>query len=184
MNATASIGLRLTAICASAALVLGLANAAAAPLIAANRQAELKAVLSAMGGAAGLEERVRNNQYVRTWQAVKDARGRPAGYVMRLTGTGHGGDMQLLAGFSPAGEIMGAKLLDSAETPGLGKMAEKPEYFKKFMGSGAVRPVPTRKSQLARADADSVSGATLTFSGIGKALEAGSGLAKTLGGKK
>ena len=62
----------------------------------------------------------------------------------------------------------------NAETPGLGKEAENPSYMEMFIGHGGEEDVPTGTSDLEPAEADAVSGATLTFLGIARALEAGS----------
>ena len=56
--------------------------------------------------------------------------------------------------------------------------------MKKFIGSGADKPVPTVKTQLPQQEADAVSGATITFTAVAQALEAGSSFAKNLGGSK
>jgi electron transport complex protein RnfG len=54
----------------------------------------------------------------------------------------------------------------------------------KFKGTGADKPVPVKKTMLESADADAVTGATITFTGVSKALEYGSEFAKKLGGQK
>ena len=66
----------------------------------------------------------------------------------------------------------------------LGKKAENAEYMNKFKGTGADKPVPVKKTMLEAADADAVTGATITFTGVSKALEYGSEFAKKLGGQK
>ncbi len=71
--------------------------------------------------------------------------------------------------------------MDNQETPGLGKEAENPEYMKKYIGTGEDSPVPVRKSQLSQEDADAITGASITFMGIGKALASASDYAKKEG---
>jgi hypothetical protein len=83
-------------------------------------------------------------------------------------------DMQILAGYRGDGEVFSAVLMQNAETPGLGKEAENPSYMEMFIGHGGEGDVPTSTSELESAEADAVSGATLTFLGIARALEAGS----------
>jgi electron transport complex protein RnfG len=90
--------------------------------------------------------------------------------------------MTMLAGYTIEGEVIGVQLLDNAETPGLGKKAEEPGYMDKFIGTGADSSIPTRKSDLAPAQADAVSGSTITFSGIANALVDGSQFAEQQGG--
>jgi Na+-translocating ferredoxin:NAD+ oxidoreductase subunit G len=169
------IGLRLAVICTVAALVLASVNMVTAPVIEANRARALQEALERLVGDAPVGERrdvpEQESEAVRGYYPVD---GGSEGYVLELVGNGYGGDMQILAGFRPDGELFSATLMANTETPGLGKEAERPGYMEKFVGHGDDDPVPTRVSELEPEEADSVSGATLTFIGIARALEAGS----------
>ena len=70
-----------------------------------------------------------------------------------------------------------ARLMSNTETVGFGKKAENPSYMEIFKGYGDDEPVPATKADLGP-DVDVVSGATVTFSGITKALDLGSDLVK------
>ena len=94
-----------------------------------------------------------------------------------------GGDMELLVSIAADGEIRSVALMDNLETPGLGKEAEKPEYMEKYIGTGSDRPVPLYKQQLTQKQADSISGASITFMGLAQALIAGSDYVKEQLGK-
>jgi electron transport complex protein RnfG len=94
---------------------------------------------------------------------------------------GYAGDMNIIAGYAMDGELFSAILMENQETPGLGKKAERPEYMEKYIGHGAEQPVPSRKDQLPQKQAEAITGATITFRGIGEALQAGSQFVKTLG---
>ncbi len=169
------IGLRLAVICTVAALILALVNSVTAPVIEANRAKALQEALSQLVGDAPVGERQsvpeEESEVVQGYYPVD---GGSEGYILELVGGGYGGDMQILAGFRPDGEVFAAKLMQNTETPGLGKEAERPSYMEKFVGHGGDNPVPTGASQLEPEEADSVSGATLTFIGIARALETGS----------
>ena len=119
--------------------------------------------------------------------------------------------MKILGAYRPDGAVFSARLLDNAETPGLGKKAESPVYMNKFKGTGAGddKPVPTSKEMLktdqgaakqemkqaltfrtwflggdAGGGTDAISGATITFLGVSKALAEGSRYVRTeLGGR-
>lgn len=106
--------------------------------------------------------------------------GEAGGYILQLTGTGYGGEMSLLAGFYPGGEVFAAQLMENQETPGLGKKAEDPAYMGKFLGTGGERPVPTGRTELPPAEADAITGATITFLGVARALESGSGFVRDI----
>ena len=58
-----------------------------------------------------------------------DASGKDLGAAVESTTMGFGGDLKVLVGFNPAGEILGYTLLAHAETPGLGAKADK--WFQK-----------------------------------------------------
>ena len=171
----AGIGLRLAAICTVAALILALVNTVTAPAIEANRQEALRQALRQLVGDAPVDDRQavpeEESEVVRGYYPVD---GGSEGYVVELVGSGYGGDMQILAGYRPDGELFSAVLMANAETPGLGKEAENPSYMEMFIGHGGEEDVPTGTSDLEPAEADAVSGATLTFLGIARALEAGS----------
>ena len=101
---------------------------------------------------------------------------------MKVTGKGYAGDMNILAAISLEGEILSSVLMENLETPGLGKQAEKPSYMKMFIGTGKDSVIPFRKTHLSTSDADSITGASITFTGIGKALNKASEFVRQIGG--
>ena len=172
------ISLKLGLICAVAALFLGLVNAVTAPRIEKIREERLLKALAdvAGGGRIGEYREVTDHQVVEGSYDLS-LNGNKA-YILRLLGTGYGGDMLILASFDIRGKILASKLMENSETPGLGKEAEKPEYMEIFQGRGDREDIPLRKNQLPSAAADGISGATVTFSGIAAALDAGSDFIK------
>lgn len=60
---------------------------------------------------------------------VKDAQGSNLGAAVESTTMGFGGDLKVLVGFNPEGQILGYTLLEHAETPGLGAKAD--QWFQK-----------------------------------------------------
>jgi electron transport complex protein RnfG len=109
--------------------------------------------------------------------------GQSTGMLLELEGSGYSGEMKILARYEEDGTIRAVRLMDNTETPGLGKKAENPAYMEKFLGTGsAATPVPVRKDMLQTGDADAVTGATITFLGISKALAEGAEYAATAAG--
>jgi electron transport complex protein RnfG len=179
------IGGKLAVICAVAAVVLGLVNAVTAPAIVENRERALAEGLAAITSQSGLSGPAVGDPVPVAEGAVAypiTSGAEVSGYVMQLTGTGYGGDMQLLAGYYPDGELFAAQLMENQETPGLGKKAETAAYMQKFIGSGATIPVPVSKSDLPASEADAITGATITFIGVGRALSDGSDQVRALAG--
>ncbi len=183
MKNLAAIGGRLGIICAVAALVLGLVNSITEPKIAEIKMKKLHEALAAVApaGEIGVEVVLEDNEEISGYYPITDG-GSPVGYVLNVKAAGYAGDMKVLASFTAAGEVVDARLMENQETPGLGKEAEKPSYMTKYIGTGVDTAVPVRKGQLPQAEADAISGATITYMGIGKALEIGSAFVKTLGG--
>jgi electron transport complex protein RnfG len=169
-------GVKLFAICAVAALALGAVNSVTEPKIAQYKIEQLRQALSELtpGATTGDAVSVPSNPTVLTRYPVLED-GKEVGSVLDLVGTGYGGDLRILARYAGSGELLAARLMEDDETPGLGKKAENPEYMKMFLGAGtAEKPIPTRKAMLPAAQADAITGATITFLGVSKALAEGS----------
>ena len=66
---------------------------------------------------------------------TEDASGKSLGAAVESTTGGFGGDLKVLVGFNPAGDILGYTILQTAETPGLGAKAEA--WFQKD-GKGCI----------------------------------------------
>lgn len=180
MTATMEKAGKLALICAISAILLGFVNSMTEPAIAERKAAELKAALSALleKGSPGAREELLDAGSLTARYPVEGA----GGWILESIGKGYGGDMKILASYDDQGTILDVVLMDNAETPGLGKKAEKPEYMDKFRGTGgSAVPVPVAKDAL---DApDSVSGATITFVGIALPLQEGSDYVQSLGDK-
>jgi Na+-translocating ferredoxin:NAD+ oxidoreductase RnfG subunit len=186
MSGVAGTGGRFTLICVGAALILGLINALIAPVIRARGERDFQGILRSLVGddIVGPSKRAENVPGVRLFYPVRDKAGKTVSVIVDLQGEGYGGEFTLVAVYKRNGEILSAKLLQNMETTGMGKKAESAEYMKKFARTGAEKPVPLRKAQLKPEDAQAVSGATMTFFGIARALERGSKFVQTLGDLK
>ncbi len=175
----------LLLICAVSAFLLAVINAITAPVIEEqNIQARLRALTAVSGGMEiGEEVAVTDNKTISYYIDLSE-NGNLLGYIVGLVGVGYGGEMTIVASYSLDGAVQYAQLLAHTETPGLGSKAEERGYMDKFTDTGATKPVPTTKAMLADSDAQAVSGSSVTFTAIAKALEAGSGFVKQLGGVK
>jgi electron transport complex protein RnfG len=206
-----------------AALSLGIINQFTSGVIKTRIENDKKAVIKTLvtEGSIGSMVDVRE-QVVQAYYPVEKY-GQIIAYILELHGTGYGGDIKILAAYSPNGKILAAQLTEHNETPGLGDKAKEPVYMHKFVGTGAGEPVPVSKEMLAKrakasasaasaasaarpsfgrpqynsltewlfgkvaateAQTDSVSGATITFLGVSRALEAGAYYVKTVRGGK
>ena len=179
MKEMANKALRLGIIGAAAALLLAVVNNFTEPVIAERRTRELTEALTvlAAGGIPGAVETEPAPGVPQRWP-IKGGKG----WILELTGTGYGGPMTIVASYDTGGTVMVARLMGNNETVGFGKKAEDSSYMKIFVGTGGNRPVPRTKADLGT-DADTVAGATVTFSGITDALRTGSELVQEWEGR-
>ena len=202
---------RLTLICAAAAFILGIVNIVTEPVIIERKRIEKEKALKALSdgdhvgeiqlpansdvlhnqlmasliehGVIGSGDEIDEKELITSIYPV-DKNGEITKYILQLEGNGYGGKMILLAVFSLDGSFVKAKLMENNETPGLGKKAEDSLYYNMFEEKGTSEdPVPVSKRALSDSAAEAISGSTITFNGISKALALGSDYVKLLGGK-
>ncbi|MDD3903899.1 MAG: FMN-binding protein [Sphaerochaeta sp.] len=175
----------LLTICAVCAFALGWTNSITSPVIARqeieNKNKALQAVSN--GWEIGEQKEVAGESFV-TYMIPLTSAGKTSGYIVGLKGAGYGGELTLVGSYTIEGELLFAQMLTNSETPGLGKKSENEGYMDKFKGTGATSVVPTTKDMLSDSDAAAVSGSSVTFSAVAKAIKGGSDYVKTLGGAK
>ena len=93
---------------------------------------------------------------------TKDAHGNELGAAVESTTGGFGGDLKVLVGFDPEGNILGYTLLEHAETPGLGAKADK--WFQKgekgdIIGKSPAEPLTVSKDG---GQVDAITASTIT----------------------
>ncbi|MDC7246269.1 MAG: FMN-binding protein [Sphaerochaetaceae bacterium] len=185
MKNFAKIGITLALIASIAAAALAFINSVTAPRIAAYDAMVVEMTLKEVAHdyAIGDKRTIDDDGTVTAVHPLTDSEGATAGYILSLTGNGYGGPFTMMASYLADGTVVDARLLTNSETPGLGKKAENPSYMEKFQGTGNDNPVPQKKDELSKEDADAVGGSTITFTGVSKTLAYGSAYVKELGGK-
>ena len=93
---------------------------------------------------------------------VTVAQGQDLGAAVESTTGGFGGDLKVLVGFDPEGNILGYTLLEHAETPGLGAKADK--WFQKgekgdIIGKNPAEPLVVSKDG---GQVDAITASTIT----------------------
>ena len=101
---------------------------------------------------------------------VKDAQGQELGAAVESTTMGFGGDLKVLVGFNPEGQILGYTLLEHAETPGLGAKADL--WFQKgqkgdIIGKSPAEPLTVSKDG---GQVDAITASTITSRAFLKAV--------------
>ena len=174
------VALILFLICAVSALFLGVINHITAPVIAENIQKETLSALEQVSGGLEIGSERAGEGNINYVIPLSEG-GVIKGYILSLSATGYGGTMTIVASYYSDGSLISAKMMGNSETPGLGKKAEEGWYMLQFVGLGGDKSLPKSKNDLA--DPSAVSGASVTFNGVTKALTAGSEYVKSLGGK-
>lgn len=82
-----------------------------------------------------VRQTVNGKELVFIIHTTQDANGNALGAAVESTTGGFGGDLRVLVGFNPDGQILGYTILQTAETPGLGAKAEG--WFQKN-GKGCI----------------------------------------------
>ena len=173
----------LFSICAVCAFALGWTNSVTRPVIVQQELENKMMALEAVSNAwtIGEQQEVLDAPYV-MYSIPLTQEGEKQGYIVGLMGAGYGGSLTLVASYTTEGEMLFAKMLTNSETPGLGKKSENEGYMDMFKATGSKKAVPTSKDMLASSDAAAVSGSSVTFMAIAKAIQGGSAYVKTLGG--
>lgn len=90
-----------------------------------------------------------------------------------ITPDGYSGDIRLLLAIKPDGEVIGVRVLEHRETPGLGDAIEhdKSDWMKQFVGTSINTPAPTGwQADRLGGEFDTISSATITSSAVIEAI--------------
>ena len=101
---------------------------------------------------------------------TQDAQGNDLGAAVESTTGGFGGDLKVLVGFDPKGNILGYTILEHAETPGLGAKADK--WFQKD-GKGNIIGKNPSEALVVKKDGgqiDAITASTITSRAFLKAV--------------
>ena len=159
-------------ICAVCGVLCASVNAVTAPVIQENiRKANALALKSVAG-----DLEIGETKAVEGFEGVKEETelykdGNMTGKALLLSGSGYGGEFSIIAAYDNNGGLLGAKMTVDSETAGLGKKAEESWYMDLFRGMDTF---PSTPKELPGDQASLVSGATVTFKGVTKALSNGS----------
>ena len=128
------LGVTLFAICAVAALVLGVTNNITAPVIEErNIQASNEARKTVLPEADEFKELEGMNSDIvlEVYEGIKD--GQVIGYTIKTSSKGYGGAIELMVGISKDSKITGVEIGNHSETPGLGSKATEPIFKNQYV---------------------------------------------------
>lgn len=182
MNNIAKLGAILFAICAIAALALGLINQVTAPIIEersiqANNEARKVVLLEAseftqmdnnvFSNIEGLEEGLVSEVY----EGKKGSE--IVGYTVKTLPKGYGGKIELIVGLSKEGNITGIDIGGMSETPGLGSKVAEPAFKNQFNDKSTANQLDVVKGKASsEKEIQAISGATITSKAVTKGVNA------------
>lgn len=108
------------------------------------------------------------------YQGVRD--GEATAVAFSVSGQGYAGEIKLLMGLTPSGEVLGVRVLSHAETPGLGDKIEEAKDDWIFRFDGLSFKKLTKDKWAVKKDGgefDQFSGATITPRAVVKAIKEG-----------
>lgn len=93
---------------------------------------------------------------------TQDAEGKDLGAAVESTTLGFGGNLKVLVGFDPDGNVLGYTLLEHAETPGLGAKADR--WFQKGEKGDIVGMNPKERLTVSKdgGQVDAITASTIT----------------------
>lgn len=171
MREVIKLGLILLVITSIAAFVLGITNEVTQPIIDQRLHLEnVEAIKALLPEAEEFEliedENVTNRSLiVEAYMGTKN--GEVVGYTVKTNPNGYNGRVEVLVGITVDGEIVGAKIGQHAETPGLGSKIADAAYIGQFfnkivsVGFGSTKDVPTTDG-----DIQVVTGATVSSDAV------------------
>lgn len=152
----------LTAICATATLLLALTN-----LLTEGRIAENAAAKTAQSRKLVLEA----DNYLPldeegTVYNALDSDGSQIGVIVITEANGYGGTIQVMTGVRSNGRVSSVTILSMSETPGLGAKTKEFDFLEQYIGSTAPNLAVSKDG----GNIDAVSGATISSRAVTEAV--------------
>ena len=168
------LGVTLFAICAVAALVLGVTNNITAPVIEErNIQASNEARKIVLSEADEFKELdgMNSDIVLEVYEGIKD--GQVIGYTIKTSSKGYGGAIELMVGISKDGKITGVEIGNHSETPGLGSKATEPMFKNQYVNKDVLNSLLVVKGSTNNDnEISAISGATITSNGVTSGVNA------------
>jgi len=94
----------------------------------------------------------------------------PAGYILKLSPSGYSGEIDFLVGVSAEKQkVTGIRILRHSETPGLGALSVKEDFYGQFSGKN-LSPLRVTKSSPGSDEIQAITSATITSRAITNAV--------------
>lgn len=175
MNQTFRFALVLLIVGAISGGVLAFSNGLTAPIIAERAKEQSFGAYAELFSEADdfvaiedskLAEITEENTFVREVFEARNG-GELIGYVFKTNSSGYGGNIVTVSAFQNDGTILGIKVLENSETPGLGtKIVDDPSYASSYVGKSLANDLVLVASPSAENEVQLLSGATISSNGV------------------
>ncbi len=174
MNSILKLGVTLFAICAVAALVLGVTNNITAPVIEERNikqvMKHVKLYYQRLDEFKELDG-MNSDIVLEVYEGIKD--GQVIGYTIKTSSKGYGGAIELMVGISKDGKITGVEIGNHSETPGLGSKATEPMFKNQYVDKDVSNSLLVVKGSTNNDnEISAISGATITSNGVTNGVNA------------
>ncbi|MDR3345367.1 MAG: RnfABCDGE type electron transport complex subunit G [Oscillospiraceae bacterium] len=165
----------LTAICLVCVVALAITNSLTKPKITALSEAqrtsamlELLPAASSFDGAAERTIETDGGTAPITFFCARDAKGELIGYVFITSAAGYGGDISVMTAADTGAKVLGVKILEISETPGLGMRAQEAGFLGQFIGK--LAGISVTKDGADTKQIQAITGATITSNAVTQAV--------------
>ena len=159
-----SYTLRLTILCVVAAFGLAVVYGKTAPMIEEQaKKIEDLARREVLPAADRFEE------VSEEYSVAFDKEGNPAGKIVKASQQGYGGQIKIVAGIDNEGRVVGVKILEHSETPGLGDGIAKENFTRQFNRKAASELILKKDG----VGIDAITGATISSRACVEAVKKG-----------
>lgn len=175
MNETVKLGIVLLLFTAIAGGILAYSNNITAPIIAEQEKAGSFGAFAEIFteaddfvpiDEANLAEITANNIFVKEVFEAKSGE-ETIGYAFKTRSGGYGGDITTVSGFALDGTIVGIRVTENAETPGLGtRVVDDATYRESFVGKSSANELVLVGSPSSDNEVQLLSGATVSSEGV------------------
>ncbi len=88
------------------------------------------------------------------------------GFVVKTTPNGFSGAIEVITGISADAKLTGVRIGNMTETPGLGDIAKKPEFYEQYAGKAITTEIGVAKSAPKDNEIQALTGATITSKAV------------------
>lgn len=160
------LGLTLLAVCVIATAILAYVNSITGPKIKVLKEEESVKSREALIPDSDFEQ-IKVSDDFSYFVAYKKGSKEVQGYTFTAAGTGYSSNVQTMAGLDSQFRLIGIKIIDQAETPGLGANCKAASFTDQFKGKVQDDLVVDKDGGKIK----SLSGATITTRAIANSLK-------------